>query len=110
MLFSATVPKWVKKLVKQYLNDPVVSWLACFPEPRCAAQQRCMLGHGVLCYGSACRAAPCRAGFPLPGQENPCQLSCMRAANCPPPATRLGARLPAWLLTLFPPCFPATEH
>ncbi|KAL4420664.1 hypothetical protein ABPG75_010320 [Micractinium tetrahymenae] len=23
MLFSATVPKWVKKLVKQYLNDPV---------------------------------------------------------------------------------------
>ena len=30
MLFSATVPKWVKKLVKQYLNDPVnidlVSW------------------------------------------------------------------------------------
>lgn len=25
MLFSATVPKWVKKLVKQYLNDPVVS-------------------------------------------------------------------------------------
>jgi ATP-dependent RNA helicase DDX21 len=23
MLFSATVPKWVRKLVKQYLNDPV---------------------------------------------------------------------------------------
>ena len=23
MLFSATVPKWVKKLVKSYLNDPV---------------------------------------------------------------------------------------
>ena len=23
MMFSATVPKWVKKLVKQYMNDPV---------------------------------------------------------------------------------------
>lgn len=32
MLFSATVPKWVKKLVKQYLNDPVVS-LGLGPPP-----------------------------------------------------------------------------
>ena len=43
MLFSATVPKWVKKLVKQYLNDPIVSvclgWYCGHASLlRCAAQ------------------------------------------------------------------------
>lgn len=52
MLFSATVPKWVKKLVKQHLNSECGS-LACghFSQP--ASQPASSAARATVLLGSA---------------------------------------------------------
>ena len=110
MLFSATVPKWVKKLVKQFLNDPLdidligegqsgkmadniraLAVQASGPPPP-APDTACS---ATACFALLCRRLPCHrllcSALPPPALLWPSIWPASGSTPPPPANTRLPA-------------------